>query len=714
LLGYALIPMAMRIGFPMRTRFDLSPPHIAALLGRYAFGIALVAVTVLFREKLFPLIGGDVPFFLLLSPIIVATWFGGIGPGLVSATVACLAGIYYFLPPYGTWQFTPESGVHAVVFGIECAIMTVLTSLARAGYMRLRDTARRMTAIYKISGALGSTRSFDEITEVIFDEAFRVLGVGGIALYIRTDENGPLHLQGMLGREERYVPLARLPALQEIGMDDEAAIAVAARSREIVAFESREAFRQRFPQRLKEAPGPQPEATHCAPMVVHHRTLGVLVMAWGRKRKIREEDRMWAQGVAQDCAFAIERTHLFEAERRARMQAEDATRAQETFFSSVSHEMRAPLMSILGWVHTLTKERRIDRDRYNRALQVIESSVRAQTRLVDDVIETSRVASQRARVDVKSADLGSLVRSWLKEAKEAAEAKEVGLETGPNAKAAVAVDVGRLRLAMHKVLGDAIDASPRGGTVCVASEEQAGRVRIHIIRRDGTGKDDSRRSPLQAWRKTTDASAKDDESHLGLNLAIANVVVRQHGGSLTVERTGPDQNPTITLDLPALDPNAGLLASSAPAASAATVPLAGSRVLLVDNDRNAREALGELLAADGAEVRAEASAKDALAALNEFEPTVIVSAVAMPEQDGNAFIRSVRALRSPVAEVPALALTAIAEPKGQSALDAGFQDRLVKPPHPRQLTDAILQMQATPRPGAAGNGRGSPSAGARA
>jgi K+-sensing histidine kinase KdpD/CheY-like chemotaxis protein len=675
----------------MRLRLNLSASRILSLLRRYGFGIALVTLAVVFRQAIFPLVGANIPFVLLLLPIVLASWYGGFGPGIVAAVLACLAGIYFFLPPYGTWSFTPESGVHAVAFAIECAVMTTLTSLARTGYVSARRTARRMTAMNQIGGALGGTLAVDDIAAVILDEAVRVLSVDGIALYTRPDANGPLIRQSFLGRDPGWVPLAELAALKEISLDADALIALAARTRDVVAHETLEQFAQRFPTRVEQLRGKLPNAVLCAPMLVHDRTLGVLVMGWSESRRIGPEDKQWALGVAHHCASAIERTQLFEAERCARIRAESASRAQESFFSSVSGQLRAPLTSMLGWIHTLRKGRPRDRDRYFHALDVIERTIEGQSRLVDDVIEMSRAGTHRPRVDVKSAKVDPLMRSWLDEVRSTAESKGVSLEIGARADAAVSADVRRLRLAMHKVLLDAIDGARRGGCVTLSSESHDDRVYLRVRRQRASAADGSRGSPPSSGGDVSSGTDKE----LGLNLAIANVVVQEHGGTLAVDRGGPGRGPTVTLDLPAVDARAGLLAEESPIPAASTVPLAGARVLLVDDDGGSRETLAEVLATDGAEVRSEPSAQAAMAALGEFSPTVIVSAVRMSGQDGYAFMRAVRASKSPSASTPALALTAMPERDDAAARDAGFQQYLAKPPHPQELSDTVARMHAS-------------------
>lgn len=442
---------------------DLHRSRLISFVRRYGFAVALSGIAVAFRHALFPWVASDAPFLLLLVPIVVVTWYGGLGPGFLAAALLCTAGIYYFLPPYGTWSFTHDSGIHAVVFAIECAIMAALTACARVAHCRTRDAARHMTAIYKVSATLGSTHSVDDIIGVILDEAIRVLGVDGIALYLGTESTGKLRLEGIFGRDPRWVPLTRVGAIKEIPFDADVGIALAARTGDIVTIENQEQRRKRFPGQIEGLSEDIPPAMIHAPMRVHGHTVGVFGMSWAKPRRFSEADREWARAVAQDCAHAVERTRLFEDERRARVAAEDASRAQEAFFSSVSHELRAPLMSIVDWAHTLNNGRRVDREFQRRGLDIIESGARAQTRLIDDVIEMSRVSSRRVRVDVKSAEVGSLVRSWIEGVHDAARSKDVTLEVGSQAKAAVAVDVGRLRVAMRKVLADAVEVSGRGG-----------------------------------------------------------------------------------------------------------------------------------------------------------------------------------------------------------------------------------------------------------
>jgi CheY-like chemotaxis protein len=200
---------------------------------------------------------------------------------------------------------------------------------------------------------------------------------------------------------------------------------------------------------------------------------------------------------------------------------------------------------------------------------------------------------------------------------------------------------------------------------------------------------------FDAFRKTDGAPMR-RERGLGFGLAVANYIVKEHRGALRIDSPGPGRGTTVTVELPLAEPTAGVLAESrATISTQEAAPLAGFRVLLVDDDADTREALGEVLAMEGAEVRTAPSAKAALDTLSAFAPTVIVSEICLPERNGYWFIHEVRALQSPLAHLPALALTAHARPEdAQAAIAAGYQRQLTKPPEPRALTEIVAQLGA--------------------
>jgi CheY-like chemotaxis protein len=183
---------------------------------------------------------------------------------------------------------------------------------------------------------------------------------------------------------------------------------------------------------------------------------------------------------------------------------------------------------------------------------------------------------------------------------------------------------------------------------------------------------------------------------LGLGLAIAKYIVQEHHGSIHIESPGRDRGTTVTVQLPLAEPMAAALTGNGSRRTEGNGPLSGMRLLLVEDDADTREALTELLAAEGAEVRPVPSASAGLAALKEFAPHVIISDIGMPDEDGYAFLRKVRELKDPIAAVPAIALTAYGRAEDtEAAIAAGYQRHMPKPPEPGALTDAVLEVAAS-------------------
>jgi CheY-like chemotaxis protein len=379
------------------------------------------------------------------------------------------------------------------------------------------------------------------------------------------------------------------------------------------------------------------------------------------------------------------------------MEAEEANQAKDEFFSVVSRELSAPLTTIIGWAHLLKRDKGTDRARLEHALDVIERSAQAQSRLVDDMIDMSRIAAGRLRVDMKAIDLGPLVRSCADEMRSAAASKGIDLElqSGPAAQATVVADAERFRQVMSVVLDHAFRCTPPGGHVRVEVEPQERVVLVRVVD-DGRGLSaDKLRKVFEPFTRH-DAWAGPDGGGMTLGLPIAKYILEQHRGQLRVESEGAGHGVAITLELPRADPLAGMLAVSG-GTRTSVAPLDGVRVLLVDDDPGAREALAETLAVEGAEVRPVPSAQAAIDQLGDYSPDVVVSNLVMSEGDNNAFMRRVRGLPSPVAAVPALALVDHAIPEGTArAAEAGFQRQLPKPPEPKALIQAVGQLAHRP------------------
>jgi signal transduction histidine kinase/CheY-like chemotaxis protein len=537
-----------------------------------------------------------------------------------------------------------------------------------------------------VSAALGAAQSIQEVAEVILREGLSAMHASGVALHLTCGPAGPLRLTAQRGVDPEVIE-----RFGEVPLDSESPPALAARSRAVVAVEGEEQLRERFPTLYSASPKPiRFPASLWTPMVVHGGVIGTLAFAFREPRRLSEEDCAWAQALGQDCGLAVERARLFETERRARLDAEEASRAKTEFLGIVSHELRTPLTSIVGWAHSLKKRRPEDRQFYEHGLDVIERSALAQARLVDDILDMSRIMANKLRIEVKPIDLGPIVRSCVDELQVVASARGVDLEMAAPVVANALADADRLRQVVYGVVWNAIKFTPAGGHVRVDMENRDLSAFIRV-RDDGRGiAGGALRRVFEAFRRG-DGTTMHREGGLGLGLAIAEYIVQEHHGSIHVESPGIGRGTTVTVQIPLAEPGAAALTARGARAATREPPLTGVRLLLVEDDTDTREALAELLASEGAEVRQAASSRAGLDALNDFSPSVIVSDIGMPEEDGYAFMRKVRALGKPAASVPALALTAYGRPEdAQAAVAAGYQRHLAKPPQPRALTEAIL------------------------
>jgi K+-sensing histidine kinase KdpD len=658
--------------------------------------LVLVALVVLLKLAV-PHLGTDAPFLLMLGPSVLAAWRGGFGPGIATAILGIAAVNYFFLEPFYDFRTSPVATFHSIVFATNNVTAASLTAAVRSARHRAtaaqRDAqgaARRVDGLYHLTLALGGARRVEDVAEVILHETVAALRGTLVAVYVASSDDQTLRLVTYLGSDPGFLPLSHLTAFTQIPVAAEAPAALSARTRALVFTESEDEFRARFPAHAEAAQGNRlPAACLCAPMIVHDEVIGVLGIVFSDPKKMSFRDRSWAQAVAQACGMAVQRVRLHEQEHRARVAAEDAARIKDEFLFVVSTELRAPLTTIVGWAHLLRKTKPSERSRYEHALDVIERSAQAQARLVDDILDLARMTARRLSFEPGSTDLTSLMRAIVADHQVAAAAKGVQLEFLSAVEAVVVADAGRLRQAFEKVLANAFRFTPPGGHVTVEMARRRHCVAISV-------RDDGRGIPrgqvphvLEAFRLGEDSEMR-RERGLGLGLSIANFIVREHKGLLQVDSAGLGEGTTVTMELPLAEPVAGMVGVSADGARVGIAPLRGRRVLVVDDDTDAREALAELLMAEGAEVRALPSS-DALDELRRFGPDVIVTDI--DAERGQEFIRDVRGLPSPLSSIPALALIPLSRPEeGDATKGDGYERHLTKPPKPEALTAAINQM----------------------
>jgi hypothetical protein len=400
-----------------------------------------------------------------------------------------------------------------------------------------------------------------------------------------------------------------------------------------------------------------------------------------------------------------EREHLLDSERSARSQAERASRMKDEFLATLSHELRTPLNAILGWSQILAGGVQDEAD-LAEGLRTIERNARAQTQIIEDLLDMSRIISGKVRLDVQRVDLGELVRLAVETAKPSAEAKSVRLQAvlDPHA-GLVSGDPNRLQQVLWNLLSNALKFTPKGGRVQVLLERVNSHVEVSII---DTGEGIAAEFLPHVFNRFQQADATTTRKHggLGLGLSIVKQLVELHGGTVRVHSPGIGHGAafTVTLPLIAVHPEPGRAVERRhPSASTSSFPvsyadsstqLAGVKVLVVDDEPDARSLVKRLLEDCQAQVTTAGSAAEAVDYMHVERPHVLVSDVGMPGEDGYSLIGKVRALRPESGgRVPAIALTAYARAEDRvRAIKAGFDMHLAKPIQPAELIAMVASL----------------------
>jgi PAS domain S-box-containing protein len=394
-----------------------------------------------------------------------------------------------------------------------------------------------------------------------------------------------------------------------------------------------------------------------------------------------------------------ERDELLVAERAARTESERANRAKDEFIATLSHELRTPLNAILGWVQLIGTSPS-DVGMINEGLAVIERNARAQTQLIEDLLDMGRIISGKMRLDAQVVDPSLVVLAALESIKPAADARHISLHKVFDSHAGlVAGDANRLQQVVWNLLTNAVKFTPEGGKIEVLLAQVKSHVEI-TVRDTGRGiKPEFLPYVFDRFRQS-DSSTTREHGGLGIGLAIVKHLVELHGGKVRVRSPGEGLGTVFSVELPVMrvkekQPQDHLTADSAqPSAVLDVASLEGVKVLLVDDEPDARDLLSRLLQNHRANVTTAGSVNEALELIRYDRPDVVVSDIGMPHNDGYAFIRELRRLSIPHgARIPAIALTAFARPEDRTrALVSGYQMHIAKPVDAQELVAAISSL----------------------
>jgi signal transduction histidine kinase len=388
--------------------------------------------------------------------------------------------------------------------------------------------------------------------------------------------------------------------------------------------------------------------------------------------------------------------------RRAEEEARALNGIKDEFLATVSHELRTPLNAILGWAVMLRSNPNVD---VAKAVETIERNARAQGRLIEDVLDVSRIIAGKLRIDPKSVDLAAVLRASLDVVTPAAVAKGVSLEAAIDCDPCTAqADSDRVQQIFWNLLSNAIKFTPRDGRVSARLAVEGTEVTF-TVRDTGRGIDKKFLPFLFERFRQADSTSTRAERGLGLGLAIVRHLVELHGGTVVADSPGLNQGATFHVRFPARvapaeSPPRPAEARGSAEASTAGLALGGVRVLVCDDDPDACELMSAILTARGATVERASSAEEALHLMVSFHPDVLVSDIGLPAVDGYSLIRRVRALTSREGgRTPAIALTAYTRGEdARKAFAAGFQLHVAKPVDPGELVAMVANLAGRPPP----------------
>lgn len=623
--------------------------------------LATVAAVTVVRRALPEEVGGV--FLLYTAAVMAAAWDGGIGPGIAATAAGVLAG-NYFVSGGGSWNLSPAALLTALIFcGVSCVIVWLSHDLRRA--------AAHVTALQRISDSSLSTLELGALLPELLERVIELLDADIGAILLREGE--VLVPVASRSLDEEHAGL-RVP----IGSGFAGRIA-AERTSLIVNGVEAGTF---FSPSLKKG---SVKAIVGVPLVVNGESRGVLHVGAVRSRAFTKSDAALLQVVADRAALAIENARLFARERQARTEAETASEAKDRFLATVSHELRTPLTVVLGWLWSL---RQGNDQQQMKAIDAIERNTQLLARLIEDLLDISRAITGKLQISPASVNLVEIVNRAIDVVRPAMAAKGLVLhKTVAGEIVPVLGDADRLQQVFWNLLSNAVKFTPSGGSIEVTIEH-AGVNLVVTVTDSGDGITAAFLPHVFDRFRQQDESSTRRHGGLGLGLAIVKSVVELHGGTVEAANASGGRGARFTVKLPV----PAVLNPATDAAVPETVSLAGLRLLVLDDDVDAREAVAAVLECFGADVMTAGAVDDALDQLRTRRADAVLADIAMPGQDGFAFVSRLRAESKSGAMVPAAALTALGTEYRERILAAGFQMYIPKPVVPPLLAAAVRDL----------------------
>ncbi|MBW4456368.1 MAG: PAS domain S-box protein [Nostoc indistinguendum CM1-VF10] len=555
--------------------------------------------------------------------------------------------------------------------------------------------ASRTARLQTITAALSESLTPAQVAEVMVEQGMAALGASSALVALVTNSGTELEIVRAVGYEQEAVDSWR-----RFSINASVPLAEAVRNKQPIWQESTTARIARYSHLAKEYAQVDYGAWISIPLIIEGRAIGGMSLAFAEIQEFSQDDQGFMLVLAQQCAQAMERARLYEAEQTARETAENANRIKDEFLAVLSHELRSPLNPILGW-SKLLQTKKLDEKTIPQALKTIERNARLQAQLIEDLLDISRILQGKLSLNIYPVDLASVISAAMETVRLSAEAKsiEMHISLEPNL-GQVLGDSGRLQQVVWNLLSNAVKFTPAGGRVdirlssCPNSNSNSALIEVSDT---GKGIDPDFLPYVFEYFRQENSSTTRKFGGLGLGLAIVRHLVELHGGTVQVESGGEDQGATFTVRLPLLQNQSEVKQDTSNSETSSN--LNGVNILVVDDDADTREFIAFLLEQYGANVTAVASADKALTALSQSLPDILLSDMGMPEVDGCMFMRQLRTLpKEQGGQIRAIALTAYAgEMNAKQVLAAGFDKHLAKPVEPAELVDAIANLIAESR-----------------
>jgi signal transduction histidine kinase/CheY-like chemotaxis protein len=563
----------------------------------------------------------------------------------------------------------------------ELARRQTIEQALRASETRYRALASRTKRLHALTAALSEAVTTEAVATAIIQQAIVVAGATAGDVLMVSDDRPQSEQLGheSISELRRFAP--------EPGFCETEVLA----TRRAVFVKSWDESQERYWRSASVAADGGHISSAALPLLVDGVAAGVLRFDFSVPVNFDDEYQALLVSVAQHCSQALDRARLYESAQRARAEAEAASRLKDDFLSIVSHELRTPLNAVLGWASMLQKSA-VDSALAHRAVHAIHENATRQAKLIDDLLDVSRIAAGRATLDLQEIDIAILVAGVVESLIPVAASSNVDLRLTSIPSASIMGDRRRLEQVFFNLLGNALKFTPSGGWIAI--DARAGGQHVDVCVSDnGVGIGPEFLPYVFDRFRQADSTSTRTYGGLGLGLSIARQLVEAHKGSITVASEGEGHGTVFTVRLPLTEirPLREIREVPAQRIVVDAPQLNGVRVLVVDDEPAAREVMAYALAHHGAEVTTASNAAEAFRLLVDDGFDVLLADIAMPGEDGCSLMRRVRACtEGRVAFIPAAAVTAHArDDERRSVLDAGFHAHLVKPIEPAELVRAV-------------------------